>query len=33
MPCGRNNLWIAKRNLNSVTKPSEQRMKEIAKKI
>ena len=32
-PCNRNNLWIAKRNLNSVTKPSEQRMKEIAKKI
>ena len=33
MPCGRNNLWIAKRNLNFVTKSNEIRMKEIAKKI
>lgn len=33
MPCGRNNLWIAKRNLEFVTKPNVARMKEIAEKI
>jgi len=33
MPCGRNNLWIAKRKLDLVTKPIHVRMKEIAEKI
>ncbi|GKS67903.1 hypothetical protein YTPLAS73_14500 [Nitrosarchaeum sp.] len=33
MQCGRNNLWIAKRNLEFVTKSNEARMFEIAEKI
>jgi hypothetical protein len=33
MPCGRNNLWIAKRNLNFVTKSNGMRMRQIAKNI
>tara|TARA_Y100000590_G_scaffold79918_1_gene88707 strand:- start:2019 stop:3071 length:1053 start_codon:yes stop_codon:yes gene_type:complete len=33
MPCARNNLWIAQRNLDSVTQSNEKRIKEIAQKI